>query len=141
MKALQAYIDQQNKWNAMFKGRQYEIQTHAGRKQVAESIDAALSPENLSCDGELPRSQVQARYRTLTASKWIRELLNICTNFLRSKMTDAQKMQLAIDKLNEAKELMIEALGKMEFVMDHVVNIETMIDELEYYRQEELENE
>lgn len=66
MKALQAYIDQQNKWNAMFKGRQYEIQTHAGRKQVAESIDAALSPENLSCDGELPRSQVQARYKALT---------------------------------------------------------------------------
>ena len=56
-------------------------------------------------------------------------------------MTDAQKMQLAIDKLNEAKELMIEVLGEMEFVMDHVVSIETMIDELEYYRQEELENE
>ena len=68
MKALQKYIDQQNKWNAMFKGRQYEIQTHAGRKQVAESIDAALSPENLSCDGELPRSQVQARYRQLTGA-------------------------------------------------------------------------
>ena len=57
------------------------------------------------------------------------------------EMNKAEKMQLAIDKLNEAKELMIEALGKMEFVMDHVVNIETMIDELEYYRQEELENE
>ena len=57
------------------------------------------------------------------------------------EMNKAQKMQLAIDKLNEAKELMIEALGKMEFVMDHVVNIETMVDELEYYRQEELENE
>jgi succinate dehydrogenase/fumarate reductase-like Fe-S protein len=56
-------------------------------------------------------------------------------------MTNAQRMQMAIEKLNEAKELMIEALGEMEFVMDHVVNIETMIDELEYYRQEELENE
>jgi succinate dehydrogenase/fumarate reductase-like Fe-S protein len=56
-------------------------------------------------------------------------------------MTNAQRMQMAIEKLDEAKELMIEALGEMEFVMDHVVNIETMIDELEYYRQEELENE
>jgi len=27
-----------------------------------------LSPENLTCDGELPRSQVQARYRQLTAA-------------------------------------------------------------------------
>ncbi len=56
-------------------------------------------------------------------------------------MTSAEKMKLAIERLEEAKELMIEALGEMEFVMDHVVNIETMIDELEYYRQEELENE
>jgi hypothetical protein len=68
MKALQAYVSQQNKWNAMFKGPQYEINTSAGRKRVAEMIDAALSPENLSCDGELPRSQVQARYRALTAA-------------------------------------------------------------------------
>ena len=68
MKALQAYVSQQNKWNAMFKGPQYEINTSTGRKRVAEMIDAALSPENLSCDGELPRSQVQARYRALTAA-------------------------------------------------------------------------
>jgi hypothetical protein len=68
MKALNAYISQQNSWNAIFKGVQFEIQTAQGRKRVAESIDSALSPENLSCDGELPRSQVQARYRTLTGA-------------------------------------------------------------------------
>lgn len=68
MKALKAYIDQQNKWNAMFKGPQYEIKTYEGRKRVAEMIDASLSPENLTCDGELSRSQVQARYKTLTSA-------------------------------------------------------------------------
>jgi hypothetical protein len=68
MKALQAYIDQKNKWNAIFNGRQYEITTAAGRQQVADSLDADLSPENLTCDGELPRSQVQARYRQLSAA-------------------------------------------------------------------------
>ena len=68
MKALQAYIDQKNKWNAIFNGRQYEITTAAGRQQVADSLDADLSPENLTCDGELPRSQVQARYRALSAA-------------------------------------------------------------------------
>jgi hypothetical protein len=31
-------------------------------------IDAKLSPENLSCDGELPIAQVRARYRSLTAA-------------------------------------------------------------------------
>jgi hypothetical protein len=72
MKALQAYIDKKNQWNAIFKGRQYEIRTAKGRQEVADAIDNELSPENLTCDGELPRSQVQARYNELT--KAAREL-------------------------------------------------------------------
>jgi hypothetical protein len=68
MKALQAYIDQKNQWNAIFKGRQYEIKTAQGRQEVADSLDSDLSPENLTCDGELPRSQVQSKYRALTAA-------------------------------------------------------------------------
>jgi hypothetical protein len=78
MKALQAYIDQKNKWNAIFKGRQYEITTAAGRQEVADSLDADLSPENLTCDGELSRSQVQARYRQLSAAA--RELQKLDAN-------------------------------------------------------------
>ena len=75
MKALNAYIDQKNKWSAIFKGRQYEIKTAAGRQEIADSLDADLSPENLTCDGELPRSQVQARYRALTvAAKELKQL-------------------------------------------------------------------
>ena len=53
MKALQAYIDQKNRWNAIFKGKQYEIQSKFGRQEVAGMIDSDLSPENLSCDGAL----------------------------------------------------------------------------------------
>ena len=69
MKALQAYIDRQNKWKSMFGNHTpYEVATAAGRKRVAEVIDCALSPENLSCDGELSRSQVQARYRELNGA-------------------------------------------------------------------------
>jgi hypothetical protein len=68
MKALQAYVTQKNRWNAIFKDTQYEIDTAEGRQRVAESLDADLSPENLSCDGELPRSQIQAKYRALTAA-------------------------------------------------------------------------
>lgn len=68
MKALQAYIDKQNRWNSLFSGNVvlFEIHTSDGRKRVAQNIDAALSPENLSCDGELPISQVRARHRELT---------------------------------------------------------------------------
>lgn len=68
MKALTAYIEQKNQWNAIFKGKQFEVDTAAGRRRVAESIDSEMSPENLTCDGELPRSQVQARYRALTSA-------------------------------------------------------------------------
>ena len=68
MSALQKYIDRQNSWNAIFKGKQFEVKTAEGRKIVAEHIDSALSPENLTCDGELPRSQVQAKYRELTGA-------------------------------------------------------------------------
>jgi hypothetical protein len=68
MKALQAYIDQKNRWTAIFNGAQYEVKTAAGRQRVADSLDADLSPENLTCDGELPRSQVQARYKALTSA-------------------------------------------------------------------------
>jgi hypothetical protein len=70
MKALNALIKQENAWSSMFNGRfvAYEVATAAGRERVAKMIDAKLSPENLSCDGELPRSQVQARYRALTAA-------------------------------------------------------------------------
>ena len=72
MKALQSYIDNKNKYMALFRGQRtealYEVQTAAGRKRVAEMIDCALSPENLSCDGELPRAEVNRRYRELTAA-------------------------------------------------------------------------
>jgi len=68
MKALTAYVDQKNKWNAIFKGEQFELKTAAGRQRVAQSIDCCLSPENLTCDGELPRAEVNRRYRELTAA-------------------------------------------------------------------------
>ena len=68
MKALQAYIDRKNQWNAMFKGEQFEIKTAKGRQRLAQNIDSELSPENLSCDGELPRAEINRRYRELTSA-------------------------------------------------------------------------
>jgi hypothetical protein len=68
MTALQAYINQKNKWNAIFKGEQFELKTAKGRQRVADSLDADLSPENLTCDGELSRSQIRAKHGALTAA-------------------------------------------------------------------------
>lgn len=66
MKQLNAFVAKANQWNAIFKGTQYSLSTHADRQRLADKIDADLSPENLTCDGELPRSAVQAKYRELT---------------------------------------------------------------------------
>jgi hypothetical protein len=75
MKALQEFIAQKNHWNSFFKGEQYEIATAKGRQRVADMIDAALSPENLTCDGELPRAEVNRRYKELmTAAKQLKKL-------------------------------------------------------------------
>jgi hypothetical protein len=68
MKALQAYIDQKNKWNAIFNGKQYEIVSKFGRQEVAGMLDADMSPENLTCDGELSRAQVQKRWQALNSA-------------------------------------------------------------------------
>jgi hypothetical protein len=65
MKALNAYIEKKNRWNAIFKGEQFEIKTAKGRQRVADSLDSDLSPENLTCDGELPRAEVARRYKAL----------------------------------------------------------------------------
>jgi hypothetical protein len=75
MKALEKFIEQKNRWNSFFKGEQYEIRTAKGRQRVADMIDAALSPENLTCDGELPRAEVNRRYKELTtAAKQLKKL-------------------------------------------------------------------
>jgi hypothetical protein len=75
MRALAKFIEQKNHWNSFFKGEQYEIETAQGRQRVARMIDAALSPENLTCDGELPRVEVNRRYKELTTAA--RELIKL----------------------------------------------------------------
>ena len=47
----------------------------AANNNCIETIDSDLSPENLTCDGELPRSLVQKRYKELTmAAKELQKL-------------------------------------------------------------------
>ena len=75
MTALEKFVAQKNHWNSFFKGTQYSLTTAKDRQALASMIDNALSPENLTCDGELPRSQVQARYKELTtAARQLKQL-------------------------------------------------------------------
>jgi hypothetical protein len=75
MKALQNFVDQKNRWNSFFKGPQYNLNTAKDRQALADMIDSALSPENLTCDGELSRTEVNRRYKELmTAAKQLKKL-------------------------------------------------------------------
>lgn len=63
---IEQYVEQKNKWAAIFKGRQLSLLNAKDRQTIANSIDADLSPENLTCDGEVRGAQLQAKYKFLT---------------------------------------------------------------------------
>ena len=63
---LEAFVEQENNWSAVFRGKPLSLLNPEDRQKIAERIDTQLSPENLSCDGELPRGEVQRRYTRLT---------------------------------------------------------------------------
>jgi hypothetical protein len=66
MKALAQFVKQRNQFNSVFGIKALDLTVAADRQRIAEIVDSALSPENLTCDGELSASQVRSRYRELT---------------------------------------------------------------------------
>ena len=67
MKALGQFIQQRNAFNKMFGNKELTLTDAQDRQRIADIIDSALSPENLTCDGELSRSEINRRYRELMA--------------------------------------------------------------------------
>ena len=75
IQTLESYVESKNRWQAIFKGRQYSLLSAVDRQAIANMIDADMSPENLTCDGELTASQVRDRVRYY--SRCAEELLSI----------------------------------------------------------------
>ncbi len=69
MKDLIRFVQQKNDWYALFnKNPNYlDLDKPADRQRLANIIDSELSPENLTCDGELRGDQVRARRNRLVA--------------------------------------------------------------------------
>jgi len=83
MQALNDYVAQKNYWNSLFQSAPLDLSNAQDRKTIAQSIDSELSPENLTCDGELPASQVRARYKQLnTVAKQLVKLDPTVTQFM-----------------------------------------------------------
>ena len=68
MKNLTAYVEQQNGWNAIFGKAPVKMPlSQAAVTDLAKSIDAGLSPENLHCDGEISAAQARKKYNQYQA--------------------------------------------------------------------------
>lgn len=66
MKTLTQYINQRNRWMKLFSKPSIQLPlTQQSANDLAAQIDAELSPENLTCDGELNGAQVRSQARFL----------------------------------------------------------------------------
>jgi len=72
---LETYVEQKNKWRSIFNQKPLSLLNKQDRQAIANSIDSELSPENLTCDGELRGAQVRDKFRYLTRAA--EELLSI----------------------------------------------------------------
>ena len=81
MKALNEYVEGRNRIRAMFKERPLSLDRAQDRQQLADDISCSLSPENLTNDGELPRSVVQKKYEMLTRVRQQLERLDSAVTF------------------------------------------------------------
>ena len=72
---LEQYVEQKNRWRAIFNQKPLSLLNAQDRQAIANSIDSELSPENLTCDGELRGAQVRDKFRYLTRAA--EELLSI----------------------------------------------------------------
>ena len=84
MKALLQFVKQRNQFNSVFGIKALDLTVAADRQRIAEIIESALSPENLTCDGELSASQVRSRYRELTAVANELKALDPSINFVEA---------------------------------------------------------
>jgi len=72
---IEQYVEQKNKWRAIFNQKPLSLLNKQDRQAIANSIDSELSPENLTCDGELRGAQVRDKFRYLTRAA--EELISI----------------------------------------------------------------
>ena len=79
MQALNEYVAQKNKWRAIFNTAPVKFplsQLHVN--DLVNSLDSELSPENLSCDGEISRAEANRKYKRL--SRVAQELEAYCAS-------------------------------------------------------------
>jgi len=62
---IEQYVAQKNAWGKIFGNKELSLLNAKDRQTIANSLDSALSPENLTCDGELSGAEVRTKQRFL----------------------------------------------------------------------------
>ena len=73
--AIEQYVAQKNTWRAIFKDRPLSLLVQADRVRIAHSLEADLSPENLTCDGEVRGAAL--RQKAAYLNRCVEELFSI----------------------------------------------------------------
>jgi len=64
MKTLKQYINDNNRWIAIFGNPQMSFPlSQKDVDELAQTLDSNLSPENLHCDGEISVAEANRKYR------------------------------------------------------------------------------
>jgi len=74
MKSLEMYVEQKNRLHKFFMIAPYSLSNAADRQSIADHLVADMSPENISCDGEIRGTALRAKA----------ECLNLCVKELCS---------------------------------------------------------
>ena len=75
MSALTDFVENENRYRNILNRPALSLAIAKDRQEIANCIDSALSPENLSCDGELSTAETNRRYRAYTTAA--RQLLQV----------------------------------------------------------------
>ena len=59
--ALVKYVEQKNTWRAFFNQKPLSVMNAEDRRTVAKMLESDLSPENLTCDGELKGVELRTK--------------------------------------------------------------------------------
>ncbi len=79
MKNLETYLEQKNRWNAIFGQAAMTFPlSQSDANDLMNSIASELSPENLHCDGEASITHVRKKAKFLDTVQ--RELEDYCLN-------------------------------------------------------------
>ena len=70
MRYLTKFVNEKNLWSNMFDWELMDLSKldNTLAQKLFDMLEGELSPENLSCDGELPYAHVKAKARLLNAA-------------------------------------------------------------------------